>query len=152
MIQLMSSTEPVFRVLVSRRHVVPRDSMTLAYRVQCYHSIHSLLYRVVILLEEKLRASATLHLSGTVPIRSIFIGYNLSKITLNQKSSNFPIVWYTAINRQFTLLWRKYVEETGANKPHVDIWYKEYSHYVASITHRDLSLKTICIVICSVHK
>ena len=66
MIQLVSSTELVFRVLVSRRHVVPGDSTTLAYRVECYHSTHSLLYRVVILLEEKLRASATLHLSGTV--------------------------------------------------------------------------------------
>ena len=62
----MSSTELVFRVLVSRRHAVPRDSTTLAYRVECYNSTHSLLYRVVILLEEKLRASATLHLSGTV--------------------------------------------------------------------------------------
>ena len=39
MIQLVSSTEPVFRVLVSRRHVVHWDSTTLAYRVECFLSL-----------------------------------------------------------------------------------------------------------------
>ena len=39
MIQLASSTEPVFQVLVSRRHVVHRDSTTLAYWVECFSSL-----------------------------------------------------------------------------------------------------------------
>ena len=39
MIQLASPTEPVFRVLVSRRHVVRGDSTTLAYRVECFLSL-----------------------------------------------------------------------------------------------------------------
>ena len=39
MMQLVSSTEPVFQVLVSRRHVVCRDSTTLAYRVKCFLSL-----------------------------------------------------------------------------------------------------------------
>ena len=38
MIQLVPSTEPVFRVLVSR-HVVHRDLTTLAYRVECFLSL-----------------------------------------------------------------------------------------------------------------
>ena len=36
MIQLESSTEPVFRVLVSRRQVIHRDSTTLVYRVKFF--------------------------------------------------------------------------------------------------------------------
>ena len=39
MILLASSTEPAFRVLVSRRHVVHRDSTTRAYRVECFLSL-----------------------------------------------------------------------------------------------------------------
>ena len=39
MIQLVSSTEPVFRALVSRRHVVRRVSTTLAYWVECFLSL-----------------------------------------------------------------------------------------------------------------
>ena len=39
MIQLESSTEPVFRVLVLRRHVVGWDLMTLAYWVKCFLSL-----------------------------------------------------------------------------------------------------------------
>ena len=39
MVQLVSSTKPVFRVLVSRRHVVHRESTTLAYRVECFLSL-----------------------------------------------------------------------------------------------------------------
>ena len=35
----MSSTEPVFWVLVSRRHVVHQDSTTLAYRIECFLSL-----------------------------------------------------------------------------------------------------------------
>ena len=70
MIQLATSTEPVFRVLVLSKHVVHRDPTTLVYRVKCFLSLPLdplvTLYRVVILLEEKLRASATLHLSGTI--------------------------------------------------------------------------------------
>ena len=39
MIQLESSTESVFWVLVLRRHIVRRDLMTLAYRVECFLSL-----------------------------------------------------------------------------------------------------------------
>ena len=39
MIQLASSNESVFRVLVSRRHVIRRDSTTLAYGVECFLSL-----------------------------------------------------------------------------------------------------------------
>ena len=39
MIQLASSTEAAFRVLVSRRHVVHRDSTTRVYRVECFLSL-----------------------------------------------------------------------------------------------------------------
>ena len=35
----LTSIEPVFRVLVSRRHVVHQDSTTLAYRVKCFLSL-----------------------------------------------------------------------------------------------------------------
>ena len=39
MIQLESSTEPVFRVLVLRRHVVRLDLTTLAHRVEYFLSL-----------------------------------------------------------------------------------------------------------------
>ena len=38
MIQLASSTELVFRVLMLRRHVIHRDLTTLVYRVECFLS------------------------------------------------------------------------------------------------------------------